>query len=198
MELQKYSENLLENISKDYIEMNNLIKLPNAPRWRNISYSLVCEKNIVDMIMDILKEKDYHYNMDIPLNKCINSESIEEEKINSRWQPDLVIQDKSNNIVAIIEIKYQIGYWDYNETVNKIKNHKYEDKTIIVNLLESTRNKKINLAIDALKGTKIGFYTLYNSKIKYNQIDKINENDYKNIFTGEHGFESFIERIKKL
>ena len=58
------------------------------------------------MIMGILGGKEYHYNMDIPLKKCIDIKLPKEQSDEKSWQPDLVIQDKDNNIVAIIEIKY--------------------------------------------------------------------------------------------
>lgn len=162
MDWKKYSKELLCNISNDYNELCKLINLKDAPRWRNLSYSLVCEKNIVSMIMGILDGKEYHYNMDIPLKKCIDIKLPKEQSDEKSWQPDLVIQDKDNNIVAIIEIKYQIGYWEYGKDIEKIKNHKYENKTIFVNLLESNHGKKVKQAVDKFKNTGIEFYTLYN------------------------------------
>ena len=56
MDWEKRSEKLLCNISNNYKDLNKLINLKNAPRKRKLSYSLGCEKNIVDMIMDILEK----------------------------------------------------------------------------------------------------------------------------------------------
>ncbi|MBR1386699.1 MAG: hypothetical protein IJ568_07710 [Bacilli bacterium] len=60
-------------------------------------------------------------------------------------------------------------------------------------MLESAHSKKINNAIDAFRDTRIKFYTLYKSNVKYN---KINKNKYKDIFDGEYRFKVFNERIK--
>ena len=56
--------------------------------------------------------------MDIPINDVDNNLSKGTDNEN-RWQPDLVIQDKDNNIIAIVEIKFQIGYWNYNNDITK-------------------------------------------------------------------------------
>ena len=177
------SEELLLNIEDTYSELERIIEIPGIKRKRKISHALPCEKAITMLIANLLKNKKYHYTMDCAFDK------------NDKWQPDLIIKDKNNNIIAVIETKYQIGYWNYQKDIERLQ--KYQDYNIIfVNLLESNHSKKIKEVIEAFSKTKMNFYTLYNKKVHYNDINHFYKNEIFN--DDKHGFIAFIKRISNL
>ncbi len=193
MDYKKLSYDLLSNIKKDYKKFEKLFSIPGVSRGRKLSYAIPCEKAITKMILELLKNRDYKYDMDQIFNKRFDK-NIDENLIkNNKWQPDLIIRDSNDKVVAVIEIKYQIGYWDYEKDLKRLKD--YEKYNIIfVNFLIGNHSKKVSDVIEKYND-KIEFYVLYNKNVSYKNISVSNQYD---IFEDKkHGFVSFVERIKK-
>ncbi len=199
----EYANVLIDYLKEKYnslecvIEGNKNIKRYTKPSMSNYT------ENAIALLINKIKKNQLNYLIDPQL-------SVDNKKI---IRPDIIIYDKDNVIVGIIEVKSQLGYAgnfnqeDYNQKIKQLK--KTSDKHLL-----ALKKQNINFSIsDNCKN----FIVILMSSNNHNNLEKFKDTNYFVLFEKEknknlwydtlsletlnekkHGYFDFIEFVKKI
>ena len=199
----EYANVLIDYLKEKYnslecvIEGNKNIKRYTKPSMSNYT------ENAIALLINKIKKNQLNYLIDPQL-------SVDNKKI---IRPDIIIYDKNNVIVGIIEVKSQLGYAgnfnkeDYNKKIKQLK--KASDKNLLA-------LKKQNMYFSISDNCK-NFIVILMSYNNHNNLEKFKGTNYFVLFEKEnnknlwydtlsleslnkkkHGYTDFAEFVKKI
>lgn len=199
----EYANVLIDYLKEKYnslecvIEGNKNIKRYTKPSMSNYT------ENAIALLINKIKKKQLNYLIDPQL-------SVDNKKI---IRPDIIIYDKNNVIVGIIEVKSQLGYAgnfnkeDYNKKIKQLK--KASDKNLLA-------LKKQNMYFSISDNCK-NFIVILMFSNNHNNLEKFKGTNYFVLFEKEnnknlwydtlsleslnkkkHGYTDFAEFVKKI
>lgn len=199
----EYANVLIDYLKEKYnslecvIEGNKNIKRYTKPSMSNYT------ENAIALLINKIKKNQLNYLIDPQL-------SVDNKKI---IRPDIIIYDKNNVIVGIIEVKSQLGYAgnfnkeDYNKKIKQLK--KASDKNLLA-------LKKQNMYFSISDNCK-NFIVILMFSNNHNNLEKFKGTNYFVLFEKEnnknlwydtlsleslnkkkHGYTDFAEFVKKI